>query len=125
MRVPVELHAVGADGPDPVERPTAAVWHRRHGRDVSAVAVWSEKRAGLGEDAEPTFMHYLPKSRGVLAVYDGLGGAGARHAGLAFDGRQLTHAFVASRLANLAVQAWFAERVTARESIGDGAQDLR
>ena len=58
-------------------QPATAVWHLAR-RDLIALAVWSEKRQGLGEDAEPTFLHHLPTRRGVLAVYDGLGGAGAR-----------------------------------------------
>jgi serine/threonine protein phosphatase PrpC len=47
----------------------------------------------------------------VLGAYDGLGGSGARAAGSTADGRQLSQAFVASRLAYLAVQEWFASSI--------------
>ena len=101
------------------EGQSTAVWH--YGRsDLQMVAVWSEKRPGLGEDAEPTFLHHEATDRGLLGVYDGLGGAGARHAGRAVDGRALSHAFVASRLAHLTVQSWFAESMAA-----PGAGSLR
>jgi serine/threonine protein phosphatase PrpC len=88
------------------------VWHLSR-RDLRAVGVWSEKRTGLGEDAEPTFLHHAPTGRGVLGAYDGLGGSGARAAGSARDGRQLSQAFVASRLAYLTVQGWFASSIHA------------
>ncbi|GAA1655624.1 PP2C family protein-serine/threonine phosphatase [Catellatospora bangladeshensis] len=90
------------------DEPRLAAWHVAV-RELIAVAAWVPKRPGLGEDAEPTFMHHAPSGRGVLGVYDGLGGAGARHAGRAADGRRLSHAFVASRLAHLTVQSWFAD----------------
>src|SRR5688500_8043755 len=94
---------------------STAVWHCSR-RDLRVVAVWSEKRLGLGEDAEPTFLHHVPTRRGVLGVYDGLGGSGARHAGRTADGRRLSHAFVASRLAYLTVQSWFATSVESPEA---------
>jgi serine/threonine protein phosphatase PrpC len=112
MLVPAQAGGIGADR-------SVAVWHHSR-RNLHMVAVWSEKRPGLGEDAEPTFLHHEAGDRGLLGVYDGLGGAGARHAGRSADGRQLTHAFVASRLAHLAVQSWYAEHVTAT-----GAGSLR
>lgn len=95
--------------------PPSAVWHVAT-KELIAVAVWSQKRPGLGEDAEPTFVHHGPSRQGVLGVYDGLGGAGARHAGHTSDGRHITHAFVAARLAHLTVQSWFAARFP-----GDGS----
>lgn len=101
------------------------VWQYRHRKDLSVTAVWSEKRPGLGEDAEPTFLHHVPSGRGLLGVYDGLGGAGARQAGAAEDGRHLTHAFVASRLAKLTVQAWFAEQVRFEDTPAESAHRLR
>ncbi|MEV4412757.1 hypothetical protein [Catellatospora sp. NPDC049609] len=90
------------------DEPRLATWHVAV-QDLIAVAVWVPKRPGRGEDAEPTFLHHVPGRRGVLGVYDGLGGAGARVAGRAADGRRLSHAFVASRLAHLTVQSWFAD----------------
>jgi serine/threonine protein phosphatase PrpC len=105
-------------------RPGFAVWSQRDPRSVSAVSVWSERRPGLGEDAEPTFMHDFASGRGLLGVYDGLGGAGAHQVGTTGDGRNLNHAFVASRLASLTAQRWFVDRVR-NVDFGDGRNDLR
>jgi serine/threonine protein phosphatase PrpC len=83
-----------------------AVWSGRDA-DMLCLGVWTEKRARLGEDAEPTLLHHRSTGEGLLGVYDGLGGSGARQAGATDGGRQVTNAFVASRLAHLAVQDWF------------------
>jgi serine/threonine protein phosphatase PrpC len=72
---------------------------------VQVAAVWTEKRKGRGEDAPPTALsHYL--GRGMLAVYDGVGGAGARSVGSTPD-HQVSGAFVASRVAHFALEDWF------------------
>ncbi len=96
-------------------RPSTAIWHHDD-KHLTALAVWSEKRPGLGEDAEPTLLHHVASRAGILGVYDGLGGAGARSAGRTVDGRQVSNAFVASRLAHLTVQSWFANQVSADPS---------
>lgn len=85
-----------------------AVW-TEEAENVFCLGVWTEKRRGLGEDAEPTLLHNVASVHGLIGVYDGLGGAGARPAGTTADGRQVSHAFVASRLAHLAVRQWFVE----------------
>src|SRR4051794_25131780 len=61
-----------------------AVWWSED-QDVQMLGVWTEKRTGLGEDAEPTMLHHFPSGRGMIGVYDGLGGSGARHAGTTED----------------------------------------
>jgi serine/threonine protein phosphatase PrpC len=128
MRIAADLGELAdKEPPDselPLRRPGFAVWCYRETKGVSAVAVWSERRPGLGEDAEPTFMHDLGTGRGLLGVYDGLGGAGAHQVGTTGDGRNLNHAFVASRLASLTAHRWFADRVRNAE-FGDGRSDLR
>lgn len=78
--------------------------------DFSALGVWTERRTGHGEDAEPTLMYNGALEHGLLGVYDGLGGAGGRPVGSTPDGRTVSHAFVASRLAHLIVRRWFADR---------------
>lgn len=72
-----------------------------------AVAGWSERRAGRGEDAEPT-LRLHPDGRAVLGVYDGAGGAGAAVARRLRDGTELSGAFVASRLVRDVVERWTA-----------------
>jgi serine/threonine protein phosphatase PrpC len=74
---------------------------------VRNLGVWTEKRAGLGEDAEPTLLHRWSTAEGLIGVYDGMGGSGARLLGRSTDDRPISSAFVASRLAHLTVQEWF------------------
>jgi serine/threonine protein phosphatase PrpC len=94
---------------------SAAVWcdHRKVGRDwLASLAVLTQARPGLGEDAEPTVLYHRPSRHGLIGVYDGLGGAGARPAGRTGDERVLSNAFVAARLAHLTVREWFVGRVS-------------
>jgi serine/threonine protein phosphatase PrpC len=74
--------------------------------DVRLLTVWSERRAGRGEDAEPLALLHRPTGRGLLAVFDGAGGAGAASAWGAYTG-----AWVGARVARLATEAWFRHAV--------------
>ena len=94
----------------------AAIWHHED-EDIRLAAVWTEKKKGRGEDAPPTALHQRHSGRGVLAVYDGVGGAGARPVGRTPDGQEVSGAFLASRVAHFALEDWFfrtdpARRVT-------------
>ncbi|WP_233580596.1 PP2C family protein-serine/threonine phosphatase [Streptomyces triticirhizae] len=60
---------------------------------------------------------------GVLAVFDGSGGAGAAPAWEAPDGDTRSGAWVGSRVARLAVESWFHRAVTRRD--GDSPDALR
>jgi serine/threonine protein phosphatase PrpC len=73
---------------------------------VQVAAVWTEKIKGRGEDAPPTALSHCA-GRGVLAVYDGVGGAGARSVGSTPDQQEVSGAFVASRIAHFALEDWF------------------
>lgn len=97
------------------EADTAAVWTHEVGRLIS-VGVWTERRPGEGEDAEPTFLYHPETRHGLLGVYDGVGGSGAGTAGYTEDEHQLSQAYVASRLAHVATERWF---------YGGGGPDLR
>ncbi|GAA4588595.1 hypothetical protein BJY16_008611 [Actinoplanes octamycinicus] len=102
-----------------------AVWAGRTGRaDVQCLGVWTEKRPGLGEDAEPTLLLRQSGNAGVVGVYDGLGGAGARLLGHTVDGRPVSHAFAASRLAHLTVQEWFAGGHTGGQPLEDRLREV-
>ena len=92
-------------------------------RGVHCLGVWTEKRAGLGEDAEPTLVHHRPSTRGLIGVYDGMGGAGARLLGRAQDDRPVSNAFVASRLARLTAESWFLQGRDAGRSLNDSLRD--
>jgi len=113
--------------PDGTDHRSAAVWThsfqetgRRNRQALVNLAVLTQAKPGLGEDAEPTVLYCAPENRGLIGVYDGLGGAGARPAGRTGDARVLSNAFVASRLAHLTVQEWFVEQVRSE----GGARDL-
>jgi hypothetical protein len=85
---------------------TATVWTYQDAGLIS-VGVWTERRAGEGEDAEPTFLYQPASCHGLIGVYDGVGGSGAGTAGYTDDDRQLSQAYVASRLAHVATERWF------------------
>jgi len=87
------------------ESDTAATWDYAT-ELVQVAAVWTEKKKGRGEDAPPTALSHRA-GRGVLAVYDGVGGAGARSVGFTPDQQEVSGAFVASRVAHFALEDWF------------------
>ena len=72
-----------------------------------AVAVWTERVEGQGEDADPVVLFQRPACRGLLAVFDGVGGAGRALAGRDARGVERTQAWVASRRARALVEDWF------------------
>jgi serine/threonine protein phosphatase PrpC len=88
------------------ESGTAATWTYGDGT-VQVTAVWTEKKPGKGEDGPPTALYHRRSGRGVLAVYDGAGGAGARSAGHTPDNREISGAFLASRVAHVSLEDWF------------------
>lgn len=77
------------------------------------VGVWTEKKPGRGEDAEPLVLYQRPSQRGVLAVCDGVGGAGVQMAGRTVDGTERSGAWVAARAVRLAVEQHFVRKVRA------------
>ncbi|MFF0478168.1 serine/threonine protein phosphatase [Streptomyces sp. NPDC004284] len=98
--------------PDPVSppRPRQMVWSTPGGlQGVHALSVWTEQVHGLGEDAEPLVAHHWDTQQGMIAVFDGSGGAGATPAWQGPDGGWRTGAWVASRVARLATECWFRE----------------
>src|SRR5690349_7889643 len=74
--------------------------------DIMQLSVLFEQKAGAGEDAEP--INIVSGSSGLLAVFDGMGGAGG---GTVKDreGCNRTAAYCASRLAREVVEGWFRE----------------
>ncbi|MFJ9175571.1 serine/threonine protein phosphatase [Streptomyces sp. NPDC102360] len=95
-----------ADGP-PEPRPTPPRLARgeSHGA-VQTVSVWTERVPGRGEDAEPLVAHHWNSVQGLLAVFDGSGGAGAAPAWQSADGTSRTGAWVGARTARLATECW-------------------
>lgn len=86
-----------------VPRGPAQLWNHR-GPGLDAIGIWTEKRAGRGEDAEPLLAHHEPSGRGLIGVFDGAGGAGRSPSGAH------TQAWVASRVTRAATQEWFTTR---------------
>ncbi|MFE3037296.1 serine/threonine protein phosphatase [Streptomyces canus] len=80
-----------------------------------AMSVWTERVPGRGEDADPFVADHQDSRQGVLAVFDGSGGAGAAPAWQASDGESRTGAWVGARVARLATDAWFHDVATEGE----------
>jgi hypothetical protein len=90
----------------PSGRGPARLWqHAESG--LIAIGMWSERIPGRGEDAEPLVLFHRPTGRGLLAVFDGVGGAGRSTAGRTRDGAERTQAWVASRRVRGLVEEWF------------------
>jgi serine/threonine protein phosphatase PrpC len=84
------------------------IWCVDHDRmGLLAMSVWTERVPGRGEDAEPFVAHHMDTHQGLLAVFDGSGGAGAAPVWPASDGESRTGAWVGARVARLATDVWF------------------
>lgn len=80
--------------------------------EVRVGVVWSERRAGRGEDAEPLGIFHRVSGSGLLAVFDGAGGAGAAPAWPGPPGGEpYSGAWVGARVARLGAERWFREAV--------------
>jgi serine/threonine protein phosphatase PrpC len=90
----------------PRVRDTTTVWAREGARQL--VAVYTEKRAAAGEDAPPSIV--VGDGGALVAVYDGLGGAGAQAACLNDHGEPVSQAHLASRLVRRTLERWYVDR---------------
>ncbi|MET7319643.1 serine/threonine protein phosphatase [Streptomyces sp. NPDC005549] len=97
----------------PRSRPGHLTWSAADG-GLQALVVWTERRPGHGEDAEPLAAYHRPTGNGLLAVFDGSGGSGAAPAWRGPDGATYTGAWTGARVARLATECWF-QRVAAAE----------
>ncbi len=82
-------------------------WGGPAATDASILAGWSEKISGKGEDGAPVALATAGVGSTLIAVADGLGGAGART--VSTDTGDATAAKVASRLALEELAAWWAQ----------------
>lgn len=92
-------------GARPVPQRIWCVDHAQMG--LLAMSVWTERVPGRGEDAEPFVSYHHDSDQGVLAVFDGSGGAGAAPVWQTSGGESRTGAWVGARVARLATDAWF------------------
>lgn len=91
---------------EPASRGPARVWHHEE-PDFAALAVWTEQNPGHGEDADPLMLFRRPSGRGLIGVFDGVGGAGRTPAGRSPSGVDRTQAWAAGRLARGLAEEWF------------------
>jgi serine/threonine protein phosphatase PrpC len=121
----------------PAAQDGSAVW-AHEGGDVITLGVWTEKKPGRGEDCEPLVLHHESSGLGMLAVCDGVGGAGVQLAGRTRSGTERSGAWVSSRAVRLALEQYFLQQVDSgppgletagppslRESIDRVLQQLR
>ncbi|MER5206253.1 serine/threonine protein phosphatase [Streptomyces sp. NPDC002825] len=99
--------------------PPQAIWSTEGAaRGVQALSVWTERVHGHGEDAEPFVAHHWRTDQGLVAVFDGSGGAGAAPVWQDEDGVSHTGAWVGARIARLATDCWFREVAQDNEPLG-------
>ncbi|MEU3375281.1 serine/threonine protein phosphatase [Streptomyces sp. NPDC006660] len=105
---------------DSLPRPAApGTWAAPGGEGgVRAFTVWSERVPEHGEDAEPFVAHHWESRQGLLAVFDGSGGAGSAPAWQSPAGARRTGAWVGARVARLATDCWFRELTLDAEQAG-------
>jgi len=87
-------------------------WWSAEGGAVPAIAAWRAVGAATrpGEDGSPCVRVHRRFAQGIVGVFDGLGGAGARDAWqLPGDEKPLTGAHVAANVASLACHRWYAD----------------
>lgn len=56
--------------------------------------IWSEQITSKGEDAKPSFIFNKDLNKTIIAVYDGMGGAGS--ASYNYHGKEHTGAYIAA-----------------------------
>lgn len=105
-----------------VEGSGSAVWQQFESR-ILTLGVWTEKNAGRGEDAHPLLLHNWRTDRGLTAVFDGLGGAGAGRAGRSVNGVERTSAWVAAHATRGLVEEWFLDSHDYGECDSAGLRD--
>jgi len=94
------------------EEPETAWWGEATDRVLMA-ACWRGMGGRPGEDGSPVCHVRKDGLDGIIGVFDGLGGAGARPAWLLEEaGDPLAGAHVASHVASLATLAWYARTTT-------------
>ncbi|KUL43165.1 serine/threonine protein phosphatase [Streptomyces regalis] len=85
--------------------------------------MWTEQVPGRGEDADPFVAYHRESDQGVLAVFDGSGGAGAAPVWQASDGESRTGAWVGARVARLATDVWFHDVVDGEPAVPETLHD--
>jgi serine/threonine protein phosphatase PrpC len=105
---------------EPASRGPARLW-RHEEPDLAALAVWTERNPERGEDADPLLLFHRPNEHGLIAVFDGVGGAGRALAGRSASGIDRTQAWVAGRQTRALTEEWFV--ATRDTGLGDHLAD--
>lgn len=113
----IRLDDVGLSRIAPIDLPRGRVWGDLTDQFVT-MSGWTEKIGGKGEDAQPV-LRVHDSGRGLVAVLDGVGGAGAGVARRLTDGTELSGAYVSSRLTGAVLERWTIDMVNAQRDIGD------
>ncbi|OJJ22598.1 hypothetical protein BKI52_07925 [marine bacterium AO1-C] len=90
--------------------------------------IWTENRPNKGEDAIPSLLTNEHSTRGMLAVYDGLGGAGSKLYEYENDSGQLQQhsgAYLASRLAKKVTEKYFEASILGTNPMTFSAEQLK
>jgi serine/threonine protein phosphatase PrpC len=90
---------------------------------LGQVVINFQYRPGLGEDAEPIWT-FLSATKGLIGVFDGLGGAGGETVRLP-DGAERTGAWLASRIVREAVGHTYHSLMAELPSTADFAAELK
>jgi serine/threonine protein phosphatase PrpC len=84
----------------------ARLWHHEQ-PGLVCLSVWTERVQDRGEDADPLVLIHRPSARGLIAAFDGVGGAGRAAATLGPGQVERTQAWLASRRLRGLVEEWF------------------
>lgn len=90
--------------------------------------IWIENRPDKGEDALPSLQLNNTQTKGILAVYDGLGGAGSKvyaYNNVLGEEEQRSGAYLASRLAKQVTEQYFDEWMTNTPSLSFSVAQLK
>jgi serine/threonine protein phosphatase PrpC len=91
---------------EPASRGPARLWTFEDS-SLAALALWTEKVPGHGEDANPLLLYNRSTHRGLIGVFDGVGAAGRALAGRSGSGVDRTQAWVAGCVVRALVEEWF------------------
>jgi len=90
--------------------------------------IWTENRPNKGEDAIPSLLTNARLTKGVLAVYDGLGGAGSKVYEYEDEQGQVQRhsgAYLASRLAKKITERYFNASILSEDEVAFSAKTLK
>lgn len=103
-----EEHTMSSSSPrvEPRTGDSTCTWSLERAGTLG-IGLWLEQRSGQGEDAAPTILVDPQADDVLVAVYDGVGGAGSAPGRERPDGTTVSSAFLAARRARSSTESWF------------------